>query len=78
MKRLLALLTVLAAAASLSAETYTIDPTGPIFIMGANSDIPGAQADSTDHRLAFRTYVAPEATISLKALRAGLADTARG
>lgn len=58
-------------------ETYTIDPTGPIFIMGANSDIPGAQADTPDHRLAFRTYVAPEATINLKALRAGLADTAR-
>jgi hypothetical protein len=58
-------------------ETYTIDPTGPILIMGANSDIPGAQANSTDHRLAFRTYVAPEATINLKALRSGLADTAR-
>ncbi|MBY0113134.1 MAG: tail fiber domain-containing protein [Phycisphaerales bacterium] len=60
-----------------SGETYTIDPTGPIFIMGAQTNIPGAQAGPPDYRIAFRTWVAPEATISLKALRAGLADTAR-
>ncbi|MGH7244848.1 MAG: tail fiber domain-containing protein [Phycisphaerales bacterium] len=59
-------------------ELYTIDPTGPIFLSGAMSDIPGASAGpQANYRFAFKTFVAPEATISLKATRAGLADTAR-
>jgi hypothetical protein len=58
-------------------EKYTIDPTGPIFIMGAKSDIAGAQANPPQYRIVFKTFVAPEATIGLKASRAGLADTAK-
>jgi len=59
-------------------EKYTIDPTGLIFLTGASFDIPGASAGpQANYRFAFKTFVAPEATINLKALRAGLADTAR-
>lgn len=58
-------------------EKYTIDPTGPIFIMGAKSDIAGAQANPPQYRIVFKTFVAPEATIGLKASRAGLADSAK-
>lgn len=59
-------------------EQYTIDPTGVIFLVASNSDIPGASAGpNPDYHFVFKTYVAPEATISLKATRAGLADTAR-
>lgn len=59
-------------------EQYTIDPTGLIFLVGSKIDLPGASAGPLpEYHFVFKTYVAPEATIDLKALRAGLADTAR-